>query len=90
MFLFFVISLWNVSHCAHRVVHAGNDEATAAAVEQMGGKHVTCAPQDTCVDSENRVVTTPAYMYGEARPHEVFDGIGNMIRDLLAMLRAPQ
>lgn len=43
-------------------VTIGNDAATAAAIEAMGGEHVACVVNDIVVDEVQRVVTTPAYM----------------------------
>ena len=34
---------------------------------------------EVCVDSKNRVYSTPAYMKEDAMPHEVFKGIDNMV-----------
>jgi hypothetical protein len=31
------------------------------------------------------VITTPAYMYGEAKPHQIFEGVGGAINELLKM-----
>jgi enhancing lycopene biosynthesis protein 2 len=33
-----------------------------------------------CIDSPNKVYTTPAYMREDAKPHEVFEGIDNMVK----------
>jgi enhancing lycopene biosynthesis protein 2 len=33
-----------------------------------------------CVDEANKIFTTPAYMKEDAKPHEVFEGIDNMVR----------
>jgi len=35
-----------------------------------------------CVDMTHKVYTTPAYMKEDAKPHEVFEGIDNMIRQI--------
>jgi enhancing lycopene biosynthesis protein 2 len=45
-------------------VTIGNDGGTAAAIESMGGVHAVCGVADICVDENNRIVTTPAYMLG--------------------------
>ena len=45
-------------------VTIGSDEATASAIETMGGKHKTCAVDMIHVDEGNNLVTTPAYMLG--------------------------
>jgi hypothetical protein len=31
------------------------------------------------------VITTPAYMYDEAKPHEVFKGISGLAKELVEM-----
>lgn len=43
-------------------------------------------PQEVCVDSEQLVVTTPAYMC-EAPLHHIFDGIGEMISSVLRLVK---
>lgn len=40
----------------------GNDPDTAAAVSAMGGQHLECPVNDTVVDEDRRLITTPAYM----------------------------
>jgi enhancing lycopene biosynthesis protein 2 len=42
----------------------GSDEATAAAIEAMGGKHVIRAVNEIAICEVNNVVSTPAYMLG--------------------------
>lgn len=42
----------------------GSDEATAAAIEDMGGKHVVRAVNEIAVCDANKIVSTPAYMLG--------------------------
>ena len=42
----------------------GSDEATAAAIEAMGAKHVVRAVNEIAVCQVNKVVSTPAYMLG--------------------------
>jgi enhancing lycopene biosynthesis protein 2 len=34
---------------------------------------------DVVYDNEHRIVTTPAYMQANAKPHEVHDGINKFI-----------
>ncbi|MDY6880668.1 MAG: isoprenoid biosynthesis glyoxalase ElbB [Desulfatiglans sp.] len=45
-------------------VTIGNDVGTANAIEAMGGKHKTCTVDMICLDENNHIVTTPAYMLG--------------------------
>ena len=62
----------------------GNDKDTAAEIEKTGAVHVDCEVTDYVTDRENKVITTPAYMY-DAKPHEVFTGIRNMLKELVEM-----
>jgi enhancing lycopene biosynthesis protein 2 len=64
----------------------GNDAETAAALESMGAKHVDCPVDEARVDRENRIVTTPAYMY-DARIADVAQGIDKAVTALLALAR---
>ncbi|MFO0858248.1 MAG: isoprenoid biosynthesis glyoxalase ElbB [Phycisphaerales bacterium] len=65
-------------------VTLGNDAGAAQAVTAMGSKHVVHAVTDAHVDREQRVVTTPAYMC-EAKPYEVYTGIGKLVEAVVAM-----
>jgi enhancing lycopene biosynthesis protein 2 len=63
--------------------HAG---ATGAA-KALGAVHVAKDSADvTHVDGKNKVVTAPAYMC-ETAVHEVFDGIGKMITEVLKLAK---
>lgn len=65
------------------MVTIGDDAGTTAAISEMGSRNVVKKVTEAVVDEKNRVVTSPAYMYGDARPHEVFQGIGAMIEETL-------
>ncbi len=71
------------------MVTIGNDEKTSDAVRTMGSQHVGRGVTEACTDIKNLLVTSPAYMY-DARPHEVYAGIGKMIDDLSVMLGSVQ
>ncbi len=62
----------------------GNDEDTAKAIEEMGGKHVECAVDEIAVDEGNKIVSTPAYMLGPSIAH-VAKGIRKCVRKVLEM-----
>lgn len=66
-------------------VTIGNDPETAAAVRAMGATHVDKPVTEAYVDERRRVVTAPAYMYGDAAVHEVIEGIGEMVEQTLAL-----
>ncbi len=62
----------------------GDDPGQAAALEAMGARHVPAAADEVVVDGVNRVVTTPAYMVTD-RISVVFDGIGRLVDEVLAL-----
>ncbi len=69
-------------------VTIGNDAGTADAITKMGSTNVSKPVTEAWTDEKNRVVTAPAYMYGDAPVHEVYEGIGAMIDSVMEHLRA--
>lgn len=65
-------------------VTIGNDEATAAAIREMGGRHAVCTVDMIHVDKANRIVTTPAYMLGPGIK-EVAVGIRKLVNEIVKM-----
>lgn len=64
----------------------GSEPNTPAGVAKgFGCRLKVCGPTDVCVDSEHKVLTTPAYM---AATHisEIFDGAANMVDELEKMI----
>eukprot|EP01013_Petalomonas_cantuscygni_P016775 TRINITY_DN33827_c0_g1_i1.p1 TRINITY_DN33827_c0_g1~~TRINITY_DN33827_c0_g1_i1.p1 ORF type:complete len:266 (-),score=35.29 TRINITY_DN33827_c0_g1_i1:377-1174(-) len=54
----------------------------------MGASVQEAGLADVVVDETHRVVTTPAYMCGTAKPHEVYDGIGKMVEATMRLMSA--
>ena len=63
----------------------GNDADTAAAVNATGAQHCPCVVQDTCIDREKKLVTTPAYMLAHSIA-EANTGIGKLVAEVLALI----
>jgi enhancing lycopene biosynthesis protein 2 len=61
----------------------GDDAGTAAALEAMGARHVNAPVTDVVVDADHKLVTAPAYMYGEARISDVGEGIRKMVQQVV-------
>jgi enhancing lycopene biosynthesis protein 2 len=61
----------------------GRDEG--GEIAKTGAHHENCGVTDFVTDREHRVISTPAYMYGEAKPFEVFTGIRKAIREFVEM-----
>ena len=67
-------------------VTIGSDAETAAAIEKMGATHVVYSVDNCLVDTENRIVTTPAYMLAN-RISEAAVGIEKLVKEVLALTR---
>ncbi|KAM3861751.1 glutamine amidotransferase-like class 1 domain-containing protein 3, mitochondrial [Diretmus argenteus] len=61
-----------------------NTTKTAEAITQLGCKHASKSVSESHVDEKNKLVTTCAFMCN-APLHEVFDGIGAMVLDVLKL-----
>lgn len=72
---------------AHPLVTIGNDVGTAQALEAMGCRHQSCVVQDCVVDREQRIVTTPAFMF-EARARDIAAGIRKLCRAVVELAAA--
>ncbi|CAG07314.1 unnamed protein product, partial [Tetraodon nigroviridis] len=57
---------------------------TAAAINQLGCKHVSKRVGESHVDEKNKLVTTCAFMCS-APIHEIHDGIGTMVQEVLKL-----
>lgn len=68
-------------------VTIGTDKDTAGAIESMGTTHQDRPTEEICVDEDNRLVTTPAYMSAE-RIYQVYEGIGKLVDRVLEMARS--
>lgn len=62
----------------------GTDEGVAAQIESMGHKHEKCPPTNCCVDRQNRIVTTPAYMTAKSIG-EVWQGVEKLVDAVVEM-----
>lgn len=62
--------------------HAGAIDAAVA----MGASHIEKNVNEVAIDENNLIVTTPAFMY-EGQFHEIYDGIGNMVRKVMELIR---
>jgi enhancing lycopene biosynthesis protein 2 len=67
-------------------VTIGTDQGTAEAIEKMGSHHQPRPTEEICVDEENRIVSTPAYMSAK-RIHQVYEGIGKLVDQVLSMAK---
>ncbi len=64
----------------------GNDKGTSDAVKAMGAEHVDCGVRDCVVDSDHKVVSTPAYMLAQGIS-EAAEGIDKAVAKVLEMAK---
>lgn len=62
----------------------GDNPDVAAAINAMGGQHITCPVQACHVDEARKVVTTPAYMSAQ-RISEAAEGIQKLVKEVLRL-----
>jgi len=63
----------------------GQDEDTAKAIEDMGGKHKTTNHGDVIIDTKYKVATTPCYML-DATIADIADGAINVTKAVFEMI----
>lgn len=66
-------------------VTIGNDIGTAGTIEAMGGQHKKCSVDMIHVDSNNKLVTTPAYMLGPGIK-DIAVGIEKLVNKVLELV----
>lgn len=67
----------------------GSGRSTADIVVGWGGVHSVTPCEEACTDAELRVSTSPAYMYDDATPWQVYQGIGRMVEATLGLIGSP-
>jgi enhancing lycopene biosynthesis protein 2 len=80
-----VVAAKVLGHRGEPLLTIGNDPATAAALEKMDASHMEASVIEAVVDRDNRVVSTPAYMY-DASISEVYSGIRQAVNELLRLI----
>jgi enhancing lycopene biosynthesis protein 2 len=63
----------------------GDDPGTAGAMEEMGSRHFVCSATEFHVDTNLKIVSTPAYM-NASNIAEAAEGIDGMVDALLDMV----
>jgi enhancing lycopene biosynthesis protein 2 len=65
----------------------GQDEETAAQIQEMGATHAPTGIGEIAVDQENKIVSTPCYML-DSRVDQIAEGANALIQALLGFLPA--
>jgi enhancing lycopene biosynthesis protein 2 len=64
----------------------GESGGAAQNLEKVGHEHVERDAHEWHVDEENKIVTTPAYMYDDAPLHKIFEGIEGAVKAMLSLI----
>lgn len=65
----------------------GSDKGTADAIHQLNAIHESKTVDDICVDLENKVVSTPAYMVGPGVKN-IAKGIEKLVHEIMALVNS--
>jgi enhancing lycopene biosynthesis protein 2 len=63
----------------------GRASTTSVELEKLGHQHIECKTTDCWVDSDAKVVSTPAYMDDEATLSDVFTGVKKLVDAVLEL-----
>ena len=64
-------------------VTIGDDKEMAQEIEKTGAKHINKEANEAHADETHKIVSTPAYMYGEARLSDINQGITKCVDQVL-------
>ncbi|MDP4218988.1 MAG: isoprenoid biosynthesis glyoxalase ElbB [Bacteroidota bacterium] len=64
----------------------GAEGGEAEEMRKLGHTHFVTRPNEIHIDSNNNLVTTPAYMYGDAPINEVFEGVKKLVDEVVRMM----
>lgn len=65
----------------------GMDAGVATNIEKTGAVHRPVDTTGIVVDKQNRIVSTPAYMFDNGRLHEIARGIEKCVNEVIALTR---
>lgn len=58
----------------------GSEGEAAEEIKKLGHRHTATKPSECVVDLENKIVTSPAYMYDDARLKDIKKGIAEVVK----------
>lgn len=69
----------------HITLTLGDEHEVIDQIQKTGAHHEICNVDDFISDRDHKIVTSPAYMYDKASPHEVFKGLEGLCREIFEM-----
>lgn len=61
----------------------GAEGEAAQSIEKLGHKHIIISASECCSDEQNKIFTTPAYMYDNANLSDIFEGIRKLVSEIV-------
>ncbi len=58
----------------------GSDGEASEEIKKLGHKHTATKPHECVIDHENKIATSPAYMYDDARLKDIKTGIAGVVK----------
>ena len=68
----------------------GNDQDTMAVLEELGAVHVKKSITDFHYDKKNKLITSPAYMYGTGKLSNIYEGVASAVNALVDLLEGTE
>jgi enhancing lycopene biosynthesis protein 2 len=68
------------------ILTAGSISDTSKDIEAMGLQHQNCSTDEVVLDSENKIVSTPAYMNAKSIS-EAAVGIEKLVNQIVSMIK---
>lgn len=65
----------------------GAESDASKAIEAMGSRHIASRVNDIVIDADRHLVTTAAYMYGDASLKDIAEGIRKLTSQVVAFCR---
>lgn len=69
------------------ILTIGNHADTVAEIEKTGAIHKVCETNDCVVDTDNLLVTTPAYMDDTANLKDISQGISKLVKAMVSLFK---
>jgi enhancing lycopene biosynthesis protein 2 len=67
-------------------VTIGNDQITSDEIRKTGAIHDVKEVHEVCIDKKHKIVSTPAYMYDQAKLHKIQEGIFSCVKTVLELI----
>lgn len=74
----------------HVELTVGNDEETISVLEKLGTNHIKKPITQFHFDADNKIFTTPAYMYGTGKLSNIYEGVSKTIHALCDFLEGKE